>query len=68
MSVVMTFSYPMARAECRDPMTPATGPESRVRRGERRATSTGMVPPAAWVIWSGARYPACVRRASMSAR
>ncbi len=53
MSVVMMFfSFITVPRYC-EPVTPDTGPESRVSSGASRALRTEIVPPAHCVICSG---------------
>ena len=53
MSVVMMLGSFMTRPKYCEPVTPETGPESKVNNGASRAVRTAMVPPAHWVICSG---------------
>ena len=53
MSVVMMSGTPISLPKNTDPVTPDTGPESRVSRGESIALSTEIEPPPHCVICSG---------------
>ena len=57
MSVVMMFGQPISRPRNADPVTPDTGPESSVSKGESIALSIEIEPPALCVICSGCAYP-----------
>ena len=50
MSKVMIDSMPAARLSQAAPITPALGPDSRVRTGACAAAATEMMPPFDWLM------------------
>ena len=56
-SVVMMLGVFMSVPRNTEPVTPATGPESKVSKGASWALRTVMVPPAHCVICSGGFRP-----------
>ncbi len=68
MSKPMALFNPMIRASSAAPIMPATGPDSIIHTGWRRACSTDIVPPLERMICSEPRNARPVRNRSSSPR
>ncbi len=62
MSVAITFFWPRTAPRYCEASTPATGPESSVRKARRAASAAGTTPPPHCITWTGVASPAPATR------